>query len=137
MTRYCNTLHVFAPQADWVGDNALAACFGEGREADLQTFRSITHTRQGTEYCVMTTSVTDAVKQALQAHQAGALTLPAPPWLTAEQVAAAGAALNSALVLLAFDPDNKPAYSGQTIIALNCDRSAIETSYEFAHVTAD
>lgn len=136
-TRYRNTLVIYTPPADWLGMNALAALFGESRdEAELQTFRSSTRTRDSQPYGYLTTSVTDYVKGALQLHQAGQLTLATPEWDTdgAVNVAAATATLDGALVLLAFDPENPPAYNGQTIIALNVPAGAIEAAYGFARI---
>lgn len=132
-TRYVHRLAIWTPQADWAGANALAACFGESGASNLQTFRAARVTREGVQYAFASTSVTDNVRMALLAHSAGQPVLQRPAW-DAEQVVdmvAAGNVLAGALVLLSFDQGNAPAYNGQTIIALNCDRAAIESAYDF------
>ncbi len=153
MSSYPHTLTVFAPQTSWLGMNSLAALFGESKVSDLNTFRYVTHTRNGVSYQHLTTNVTERVKSALQLHQAGRLLITAdtvdpqelpeqtvvfgrPEWDTDNQIdmAAAGASLAGALVLFSLDADNAPAYSGQTIIALNVPFEAMQSTFGFSLV---
>jgi hypothetical protein len=100
---------IYTPEADWPVMNALAVQFGESGEAEAKSFRSVTRARNGVGYSYMNTRVTDRVVTAL-----GSTALPLP-----------------ALTLFDFDPENPPAYNGQTIIALDVPAGAIEAAYGF------
>lgn len=133
MSNYPHTLTVYSPQADWPGMNSLAALFGESAAPDLGTFRYVTHTRSGVSYQYLTTNVSERVRMALRAAVAGQLQLARPGWDTGNQIdlAKAGAVLASALVVFDFDPEVPPAYSGQTIIALNVQPESIASAFGF------
>jgi hypothetical protein len=87
--------------------NALAVQFGESGQAEFNSFRSVSRMRNGKGYAYASTGVTDRVAEAL-----AAMALPLP-----------------ALVLFDFDPENPPAYNGQTIIALNVPGEVIAAAY--------
>lgn len=135
-TKYTNKLTVIVSQPDWDGANSLAACFGESGRSNLQTFKSTRLIRNGTEYALAETSVTDFVKRALAAYVAGFDILSKPSWDIEDEVdlELAETVLESALILTSFNPDTPPTYNGQAIIAVNCDRHLIGSAYGFEEV---
>jgi hypothetical protein len=154
-TLYVHRITAIVPESMFHVANCISALLGEAGAGEMQTFVRSNYTRNGANYSICPdTPCKASMRAAVEALANGAIPVPEilpdymlgpmPAESTPEQRTEALSTLrqeildtlNSAQVILSFDPANPPAYQGGTVIAMDVDWKGLAQAMGFEPMEA-